>query len=424
MALNSRWLLLAAGLVLFHSTAGLAMEMLPTAVPFCPPLPPASGETIRIKSGDVRKLVWEASHGKPGITLLLEDGLYQLSVDQSIEIEVPNLTLRSLSGNRDAVTIDGGRNNVSINANGVTVAEVTLRRPNFHNVQVRGERGVLGARIYRVHAVDSGQQLVKVSTGDGRIGKFGDGGLVACSLLEYSTVSHGTAVSPPSYTNGIDILAGKGWVIRDNVLRRIRSASGPTGPAILVWRNSQDTVVTRNLIVDCWRGIALGLMSPDRLARGGPGVVYDHQNGLVDHNVILALREPADAALETNYARNTRIIHNTIYYKPGLRHEVSWSIEYRFAPTTAVIRNNLTNLPIRKRFPFPDRDAVIEGNLTDAQTHWFRALNNEDVHLVPGSPPIDQGVRDPGPFLDIDGANGALGGAPDAGADEFSERMN
>lgn len=397
-----------------------AIERLPTAAPFCPPLPPARSDVVRIKSGDVEALSRAVRSSAPGSTVVLEDGVYRIPPDQTIAVQVPNLTLRSASGHRDAVVLEGGVHNIYINnVSGVTVADVTLRQPRFHNVQVWGGGGVVGTRIYNVHALDAGQQLIKVNAGDGKTGKFADEGLIACSVLEYSSFSRGTEVSPPSYTNGIDILAGKAWVIRDNVLRRIRSESGPAGPAILVWRNSQETIISRNTLIDCWRGIALGLSPPDRISRGGDEVTYDHQNGLLDHNVVLALREPADAAIETNYARNSRIIHNTVYYTEGLKHAVSWSIEYRFPPTTVVIRNNLTNMPIRKRFPMPGREAVIEGNRTDAQARWFRDLRGEDIRLVPGAPPVDQGTSDTEVFLDIDGTKGTIGHAPDIGADEF-----
>jgi len=226
---------------------------------------------------------------------------------------------------------------------------------------------------------------VKVSTGDGTLGKFADYGLVACSRIEYTTFSKGTDHSLPNYTNGVDILAGKGWVIRDNEFRRIRSEAGPAGPAILVWRNSLDTIIRRNLIVDSWRGIAVGLSSPHTLSRGGADVLYEHQNGLVENNVILALNEPADAAIENNYAHNSLVQHNTIYYNEALTHAVNWSIEYRFEPTTATIINNLTNLPIIVRSPLPAQQGTLEGNITDAQANGFIDIMAENYHLSQSS---------------------------------------
>ena len=396
-------------------------NMVVEAPPFCPPLPPpGTDQNIeKISSGDIRELLWYVRNSAPHTTLLLEDGVYSFQGGKYLEIDVPWITIRSASGNRDAVILEGAGNNLTISATGVTIADVTLRGAGFHGIQVRGELGVSFTRIYNVHIMDSGQQLVKVSTGDGRSGRFADNGLLACSLLEYTTYSQGTNSSAPSYTNGIDILAGKGWVIRDNVFRRIRSQAGPAGPAILVWKNALDTVIRRNRIVDCWRGIALGLMAPNALSRGGPEVIYDHQHGVVENNVILALHEPADAAIENSYARNSYVAHNTIFYNPAIKHVVSWSIEYRFPPTTAVIQNNLTNFPIQKRHPFPIQNATVEGNITTADASWFRDILKEDVHLVQGAYPIDRGVSGIKTAMDIDGTKRLVGSAPDVGADEF-----
>ncbi len=383
---------------------------------------PGSGQRVEfIKSGDVQDLLHKLHTASPGTTLFLADGVYTLAGDRSLEVNTPRITLRSTSGNRKSVIIEGGYNNVSINASGFTVADLTLRNPRFHNIQVRGERGVLRTTLYNLHLLDAGQQFIKVSTGDGTQDRYADEGLVACSLIEYGTYARGTGGTPPSYTNGVDILAGKGWMIRDNTFRRIRSKEGPAGPAILVWKNAIDTVVKRNLIIDSWRGVALGLTAPDAHSRGGAPVKYDHQNGLVENNVILALNEPADAAIENNYALNSRVFHNTIYYREGIKHAVSWSIEYRFPQTTAVIKNNLANLPIIKRHPHPNQGAVLQGNVTDARKEWFRNLITGDFHLARNAPAIDQGMPLPESSEDIDGKRRPFGRAPDAGADEFTD---
>jgi hypothetical protein len=339
---------------------------------------------------------------------------------QSLNINTPRVTIRGASRNREAVVIDGGANNITINADDCIIADITLRNPQFHNIQVRGENGVMRTKIYNVHLVDAGQQFVKVSAGDGLGGKFADDGLVACSLVEYTTYSCGTEVSPPSYTNGVTILAGKGWVVRDNEFRRIRSKDGPAGPTVLAWKNAIGTVVRRNLVIDSWRGIVLGLAPPDKYSRGGPQAEYDHQEGLVENNVILALNEPADAAIENNFALNSRIFHNTVYYKGTNAHAVNWSIEYRFPQTTAIIKNNLVNLPIIKRAPAPIQDAIVEGNVTNAIEDWFQDLTSGDAHLVKSAPAIDKGVSFNS--TDLDGEERPFGLAPDAGADEFTQR--
>jgi hypothetical protein len=323
-------------------------------------------------------------------------------------VHSPGVTIRSASGNRDAAIIQGGGNNLSIFASNVTVADVTLRGALNHNIQVHGEAGVLGTIVYNVRLQDSGEQLFKVSTGLGTEDAFADEGLVACSLLEY------TDHAPADYTNGVLILAGRDWVVRDNELRRIRGPNGPAGPAILVWKNASGTVVKRNLLIDCWRGIVLGLAPADDYSRGGSGVQYDHQDGLVENNVIISLGALVDAPIENNYAVGSRILHNTIY---TVNSQVFWSIEVRFPGTTAVIRNNLANRQVLNRSP-GESQMVEEGNAVDATSAWFRGIEAGDFHLADGSPAVDRGVAEPGSPEDIDGDERPGGGAPDAGADE------
>jgi len=390
--------------------------------PTCPPLPPADPAypNVRVAAGDVQDLIWQLRKAKAGTTVVLEDGVYALKKKQSLRLNVAGLTLRGASSNRDAVRIEGGSSSIIVKADHVTIADLTITDSRFHSIQVRGERGASHTNIYNVHLVDAGQQFIKVSTGTSKDGPYGDYGLVACSLIEYTTYSQGNGKTSASYTNGVDILAGKGWVVRDNMIRRIRSQKGPAGPAILVWMNAQDTVIKRNWIVDSWRGIALGLMRPGKRSRGGSDVIYDHQNGLVENNVILALREPADAAIENNFARESKIYHNTIFYRKDLNHRVRWSIEYRFSATERIeIRNNLSNLPIRMRRPFPREQAVTGGNITTANIEWFADVWHENVHLVRNAIPIDQGVALPGTHMDFDGTMRPRGQGPDIGADEY-----
>jgi len=393
-----------------------------TDSPLCQtfPSPDPHFPIIKVKAGDVQALTKLVRKARPGTTIMLEDGVYVLDTKQSIRIKVPGLTLRGASRNRDAVRIEGGSSGIVIAANYVTIADLTVAKPRFHSIQVRGERGVSYTRIYNVHLIDAGQQFVKISAGNGEDGRYGDHGLVACSHIEYTTYSKGNGRTPPSYTNGIDILAGKDWVVRDNVIRRIRSEKGPAGPAILVWKNAQNTVIKRNRIVDSWRGIALGLMAAGKRSRGGPDVLYDHQNGLIENNVILVIGDPADAAIENNFARESKIYHNTIFYRDDLHHQARWSIEYRFPPTEGIdIRNNLSNLPIRKRSPFPGEQAVTGGNVTTADAGWFVDVFDEDVHLLPNVAPVDAGEVLVGTHQDFDGTTRPIGKKPDSGADEY-----
>ena len=80
-----------------------------------------------------------------------------------------------------------------------------------------------------VSLLDAGQQLLKASTA-GPPGPYADDGEVACSLLAY------TDRARDDYTNGVDVLGGSGWRVRDNVFARIRAPVGQlAGPAVLFW---------------------------------------------------------------------------------------------------------------------------------------------------------------------------------------------
>ena len=381
---------------------------------YCPPLGPPGPEQTVVNVSSIEELRAELTSAGPDTTLVLADGIYDLTGGPDLEVRSPAVTIRSKSGDREGVIIQGGGNNISIFANNTTIADVTLRNAMNHDIQVHGEVGVVGTIVYNVHLLDAGEQLFKASTGLGTENAFADDGIVACSLLEYTTNA------PADYTNGILVLAGRDWVVRDNEIRRIRGPDGRAGPAILFWKNASGTVVKRNLLVDCWRGIVLGLSSPDDYSRGGSEVIYDHQEGLVENNVIIALGTQMDAPIENNYALNSRIVHNTIYTVDS---SVFWSIEVRFPGTTAVIRNNLANRPLLNRSP-SEAQMVEEGNVVDASSTWFRDLASGDFHLAPGSSAVDRGVAVPESPEDIDGDVRPGGASPDAGADESGSRTS
>ncbi len=219
---------------------------------YCPPLPPPTGPTILVA---------------PGI-YTLQDAVY---------VTVHNLTIRGATGNRDDVILDGGEmltwtytHIIAIFADNITIADLTLRNGDEHDVSVNGsDRPIL----YNLHSLDTGYQLVKVNPATmlraSRVGDGSDNGLLACSHLEYTTTS------PEDYTSDISAHNAHRWTVRDNEWRRIRTPNQVPAPAILFWSGSSDTLVERNLLVDCYQGIAFGNAS-------------DHTGGIVRNNMIYA----------------------------------------------------------------------------------------------------------------------------------------
>jgi hypothetical protein len=373
---------------------------------------PHDGPTVTVAT--VAELERAVASVKPRDTILLADGTYALR--RTIDIATDRVTLRGKSGDRTKVVLQGrGMTSadpigvaISVSAPNVTIADLTVRDVRFHAVQVRGESGASGFTLHNARLVDTGQQLLKGSVSEAPV--YADFGVVACSDFEY------TSNAPSDYTNGVDLLATRGWIIRDNHFSRIRGPQSEgfrAGPSILVWWAGEDTIVERNLIVDSYRGVTLGLTDEvPKGARKGERT-YDHTGGWIRNNVIVNLNPWADAAIEANASRGVRIEHNTVLVEG----KVGWSIDVRFPASDALVRNNLTN---RRVFQRDGATVTLEGNVMSARAAWFVNPRTGDMHLTPaGRPAIDAGVPIADLTDDFDRGVRPAGRAPDAGAFEM-----
>ncbi len=324
-----------------------------------------TGSIISVTS--VHELEDSVGRAGPGTTILLSDGIYPLT--RPLYFNNDGVVIRSKSGNRSKVILTGKgmtgagpTHIIQLSASDVVIADLTIGWVRNHGIQVHGETGAMRPVLHNIHIIDCGQQLIKVSAGSSPLSerRYSDGGLLACSRMEY------TENAPSGYTNGIDILAGKDWVIRDNEFVRIKGPPGQLGgAAILCWKNCINTIVERNLILECDKGIAFG--NP-----AGPGTKYsrnnetryDHQGGIVRNNVIARMSD-GDTGIEFNRARDFGCYHNTVYINSS---SVNWAIEYRFPQSNGKISNNLTNLRIFQR---DDGQARLGGNVTNAEDGWF-----------------------------------------------------
>jgi hypothetical protein len=347
-------------------------------------------------------------------TILIADGTYDLTNTLNIR-NVNNVALRSASGDRDAVVLRGrGMSNSNYgnvphviaiyDADDVLIADLTLRDAYYHLVQVHGEEGPQRPRFRNLRLVDAGEQFIKGSTnGQQNPRLYTDGGLVECSLFEYTDRARSW------YTNAVDILAGADWIIRDNIFRNIRAPQGQlAGPAILMWRNSLNTAVERNQFIECDRAIALGLSAPDSNSREGE-TTYDHQGGIVRNNFIYRAGA-GDVGITVNYARAYQIHHNTVI----LNDTFPWTIEYRFSASSGALAYNLSDGPILGR---DGAGGALTSNLSNAQSGWFANAAAGDLHLLPSATAaIDQAA----PLAEVgDDYDGQYRGSqPDIGADE------
>ena len=361
----------------------------------CPPLPGPGGVTVNVSNeADLRNWAYNAA---AGTTILIQPGVYHMG--GYVHIINNSITLRGGTSNRDAVVLDfggmvGGHFGILVDGDDVTIANLTIRNAKDHGVSIQGaDRPVL----YNLHILDIGDQLVKVNpAGDGS-----EDGVLACSRLEYTTSA------PDNYTNGISAHNAHRWVVRDNTWRRIRTPTNDPVPTILFWSGSADTVVERNLLVDCYQGIAFGNASHE---------AGDHSGGVVRNNFIYASM-PHDVVIEMVHASGWLVANNTALLldpAPGL----TWGMEARYADSAGTFAYNLTNLDI-----WVDRDGAdgaSVGNVTEAASDWFVHAASGDLHLLAtATAAIDQAVALPQVSDDFDGQLRPEGEAPDVGGDEY-----
>lgn len=336
-------------------------------------------------------------------TIELEDGTYTL--DNMLWVEADGVTVCSISGKRDAVILEGqGMDGevthiFNIAGSNFTVQDMTLRGVANHAIQV--QPGVDGVEIQNVHILDTGEQMVKVSYDPDNPALSSDNGIMESCFLEYSS-----GIGPQYYIGGIDAHRAKNWTVRDNTFMGIRSPGRDVAEhAIHFWSDSENTLVERNTIINCDRGIGFGL--------GDRG----HIGGIIRNNMIYhdSSEGFADVGIGLEAAAHAQVYNNTIYHD----HSYPNAIEYRFSSTSGVlIANNLTNGEISSR---DDASGTVSSNVINAQGSWFSNPSGGDLHLSSPIPEVvDQGQTISGLRSDFDGESRPQGDGIDIGADEYS----
>jgi Right handed beta helix region len=381
--------------------------------PAPPPLPTPTGQVVTVAT--VSQLQAAVAALSSGTTILIQPGTYRLTQQLRIRYGVTNVALRGATNNRnDVVILGSGMNTAGVdiavkveNAQDVLLANFSVGQTRWHPIQLQGEQGAERVHIYNVRLFDAGQQFLK-STIDVNNPDGVDGVTVEYSLFEY------TAIGPAyGYTQGIDVHNGAGWVIRYNTFRNITVPPGATftqRPAIDLWSGSRDTLVYGNLIVNCERGIILGL---------GPqaGFEHSHSGGAVYNNVIYRASGKTvhpDAGISIWDSPGTRVFNNTVVQNGTYKD----AIEYRFPGTTGVqVFNNLTDGAIRSR---DGAVATLGNNYTLATAALFANAAAGDLHLAAGAAvAINRGRVMTGTTVDFDRNPRPSGTAWDIGADEF-----
>lgn len=398
----------------------------------CRALAPPTGNTVKVSPAQASQLASIVSAAAAGDTVLLEDGVYELN-GAAIWMSVPGVSLRSASGNPDAVVLDGAYKSteiVTIAASNVTIAELTIKRPFTHALHVisSASGNTENTDIYRVRISDSREQAIKINPHSP--GFFVDYGKVSCSSLTLSDAGRlkVNTSNGGCYTGGIDAHQARGWSIRNNYFEGYWCATGLAEHAVHFWRGGRDTIVEGNLIRNNARGIGFGLVDSgtartfsDNPCPGNGGGYIGHYRGIIRNNFISAsssglLGSPGgfDCGICLASSCQTRVFHNSIVSTGYLFS----GIELRFSETsgTAIV-NNISSHAIRTR---DGGSGNMSGNLQNASRSLFVDPVIGDLHLVSGAvSAIDRGSPlDPGD-ADVDFDGESRDGRPDIGADEF-----
>jgi len=374
----------------------------------------AEPRTLTVGSfAELQQAVAAVNDGTGDTTILLRDGIYQIPAWEGLYVTADNVTLRSLSGQRENVVIQGlgmeegaeVSHGFLVGGSNFVLENLTIRNVRNHGVQVQGELNADNPVFRNLIFQNTGEQMLKGSYNDANLAAGSDGGLVENCLFEYTA-----GVGPRYYIGGIDVHNGKNWIVRGNTFRFIQNPGvagdedGPSEHAVHFWSGSVNTLVERNLIVDCDRGIGFGL--------GDRG----HEGGIIRNNMIYSSGSGAfgDVGIGLENASHAEVYNNTVYLENGY----SNALEIRFAGTAGgFVRNNLTNRNIATR---DGGTAVQSSNVTNALASWFVNVGEGNLRLaseVPGV--VDAGEALEGLTNDFDGSSRPVGGGYDIGAHEY-----
>jgi len=335
----------------------------------CAPFFQQQNITIRVAS--VLELQKAIKQSVIGTTILIANGQYALN-GIVLLLEVPNVTIRSASGNREDVVLDGGYKTheiLQIMASNITIADITLKKAYDHPIHVisTNKGDTVNTRIYNVHIIDPGEQAVKINPGSD--GYYTDKGEIACSHIELTDEGR-SYIRKNCYTGGIDAHQSRGWVVRDNVIEGFWCPQGLSEHAVHFWRGSRDTVVENNILRNNARAVGFGMATSgkarqyaDDVCSSGKNYV-DHFEGIITGNSIsfnskdlfksfsgadcgICLWQACKASVDNNLIQSTDPDHTFS------------SIEWRFPMTRAEIRNNTVNVKMRAR---DGASAVESGN--------------------------------------------------------------
>ncbi len=299
----------------FRLISGVVISLLATAV-FASDHAIAetpSGRTVSVAG--VESLVEALRQAEQGDTILLADGVYR--PQSLLRVSTDRLTIRSASGTRQTVILDGsdlthGELLGLSDCSGVTIAGLTLQNVRWNALKIDSDRGG-GVHSLTVRDCDFRniwQRAIKSVRIREPEQAPRDVVVRQCRFMNDrpKTFADDPADGPDgpfggNYVGGIDVMHARQWTIAGNEFRGIRGRSGNARAAIFMWVDSADSLIEDNLIVDCDRGIELGN------SHLHPGIeTHCSQVEVRDNRIARA----AEGAITVTVTRDCRLLRNAI----------------------------------------------------------------------------------------------------------------
>lgn len=318
-----------------------AAQSIPAWFPKPEPLPPPQGKLTRVAT--VEELFVAVERLAEGETILLADGQYQLSRPLVLSGKT-NVALRGANADAGKVTLSGngwetgGQHDDILHigaCRGVTVADLGFADCRSYGIKVEAENAPTDIHIRNCRFRDIGVRAIKGSAGQDPNVRAVRGSVRGC-YFENTKVPPADWLFGGDYISGIDMMALEDWTFSQNVFRNIKGRNGGGRAAIFIWVRSRRTVVERNLIVNCDRGIAFGNPGESTANRSGEQTVYV-VDGVIRNNFIVG---GADCGIELWHAERIKVFNNSIW-----RPEQNWSRGIRIGTGTAQTQvvNNLVH---------------------------------------------------------------------------------
>jgi len=212
---------------------------IPAWFPKAPPLPPATGEIIRVATAD--EFLAAVDRVAPGGTILLADGQYKLPRTAVLQRK-RNIAIRGVSGDPAKAILSGkgwdspGRGDDLLHigqCDGITIADLTFTDCRSYGIKVEAENAPANIHIYNCRFQDIGVRAIKGSAGQDPKIRAVKGSVRFC-YFENTKIPPADWLYGGDYIAAIDMMALEDWAFSDNIFRNVKGRNGGGRAAIFI----------------------------------------------------------------------------------------------------------------------------------------------------------------------------------------------